>query len=166
MISLNPPIPPAGVLFITSTFQPEVSAKRAYIRKRSSAKRPASSPPVPARISRKTFFSSFGSFGSSSTFSRSSRALQGLLQMGQLLPGDLLELFVALLQERLILFDAKAGLFVFAEGLDQIAEIGMFLGILLIDPGLADYGRIAQKLLQVPVTGFYILQFGIHMDLV
>jgi hypothetical protein len=38
------------------------------MRKRSEANSAASSPPVPARISSTTFFSSFGSFGTSSTF--------------------------------------------------------------------------------------------------
>ena len=44
------------------------------MRKISAAKSEASSPPVPARISRITFFSSLGSLGSSSTLSSSSRA--------------------------------------------------------------------------------------------
>ena len=57
---------------VTSTFQPRVSAKRAYMRNTSAANRVASSPPVPARISSTTFFSSFGSLGSSRTFSSSS----------------------------------------------------------------------------------------------
>jgi hypothetical protein len=48
-----------------STFQRSRSAKRVYMRKTSAAKRAASSPPVPARISRRTFFSSFGSLGMS-----------------------------------------------------------------------------------------------------
>jgi hypothetical protein len=34
----------------------------------------------------------------------------------------------------------------------------MFLGILLIDPGLTDDGRVAEELLQIPVPGFYVLQ--------
>jgi hypothetical protein len=42
------------------------------MRKISAAKSEASSPPVPARISRMTFFSSFGSFGSSFSFRSSS----------------------------------------------------------------------------------------------
>ena len=44
------------------------------MRKISAAKSEASSPPVPARISRMTFFSSLGSLGSSRTLSSSSRA--------------------------------------------------------------------------------------------
>ena len=43
---------------ITSTFQRCCSAKRVYMRKTSAANSEASSPPVPARISRITFFSS------------------------------------------------------------------------------------------------------------
>jgi hypothetical protein len=34
----------------------------------------------------------------------------------------------------------------------------MFLGIFLINPGLADDGRVAEELLQIPVSGFYVLQ--------
>src|SRR5579863_4129885 len=56
----------------TSTFHRCVSAYLVYIRKISAANRVASSPPVPARISRIMFFSSFGSLGSSRTFSSSS----------------------------------------------------------------------------------------------
>ena len=51
-----------------STFQRRRSAKRSYMRKSSPAKSAASSPPVPARISRKTLRASFGSLGSRSTF--------------------------------------------------------------------------------------------------
>ena len=48
---------------------PSVSAYREYMRKSSAAKSAASSPPVPARISTMTLFSSLGSLGSSSSFS-------------------------------------------------------------------------------------------------
>ena len=67
---------PLSLIDRTSTFQRCPSAKRLYIRNRSPANRPASSPPVPARISSTTFFSSFGSFGTIRTrisASRSSR---------------------------------------------------------------------------------------------
>ena len=57
-----------------SIFQRCCSAKRWYMRKISAAKSEASSPPVPARISRMTFFSSLGSLGNSSTLISSSRA--------------------------------------------------------------------------------------------
>ena len=64
---------------MTSTRQPWPSANRVYIRNSSPAKSAASSPPVPARISSMTFFSSFGSFGSSSTLiSRLERVAAGL----------------------------------------------------------------------------------------
>ncbi len=49
---------------MTSTFQLLRSAKREYIRYRSPAKIAASSPPVPARISKNTLLSSCGSLGS------------------------------------------------------------------------------------------------------
>ena len=65
---------PDSEIDITSTFQRFCSAKRVYMRKISAAKSEASSPPVPARISRMTFFSSLGSLGSSNTLSSSSSA--------------------------------------------------------------------------------------------
>ena len=68
MASLMPPMP-VSLKVITSIFQPWRSAKRLYMRNSSPAKSAASSPPVPARISSRTFFSSFGSLGSSRTFS-------------------------------------------------------------------------------------------------
>ena len=71
--SLRPPWP-AQVFETTSIFQPWRSAKRVYMRKISAANSAASSPPVPARISRRTFFSSFGSFGMSSSGISASRA--------------------------------------------------------------------------------------------
>src|SRR5271168_5225335 len=57
-----------GELSRISTFQPCDSAYREYMRKSSPAKSEASSPPVPARISRITFLSSLGSFGSIRNF--------------------------------------------------------------------------------------------------
>src|SRR3989454_6435182 len=62
MTSLSPPTAEA-LLESTSTRQPCASAYRLYILKTSCAKSVASSPPVPARISSTTFFSSFGSLG-------------------------------------------------------------------------------------------------------
>ena len=66
MTSLMPP-GPVRFTETMSTFQPCRSAKREYMRKTSFANSAASSPPVPARISSSTFFSSFGSFGTSSS---------------------------------------------------------------------------------------------------
>jgi hypothetical protein len=74
--SLSPPAL-ASLVLSTSTFQPARSAKREYMRKRSAAKRAASSPPVPLRISTIVFRASFGSEGRSSTssfFSSSARS--------------------------------------------------------------------------------------------
>ena len=71
--SLYPPTPDSES-DSTSTFHRCCSAKRVYMRKTSAANSEASSPPVPARISRITFFSSLGSLGSSSNFSSSSSA--------------------------------------------------------------------------------------------
>ena len=51
--------------------QPRRSAYMVYIRSRSAANSAPSSPPIPARISSITFFSSLGSRGSSSRFSSS-----------------------------------------------------------------------------------------------
>src|SRR5213594_3047739 len=69
--SLSPPTP-VGLESITSTFQRCASAYFVYIRARSAANSAASSPPAPARISTKTFLSSFGSLGSTSVLSSSS----------------------------------------------------------------------------------------------
>ena len=62
-------MPPADALDVDriSTAQRWRSAKRVYMRNRSAANSAASSPPVPARISRRMFFSSFGSLGMSSS---------------------------------------------------------------------------------------------------
>ncbi len=90
---------------------------------------------------------------------------QGFLQLGQFLPGKLPQLFVAFPEKRLVLIDAASGFFVFPEGFDQWIEIGVLLGILLIDPGFADNGRVAQELFQIPVTGFDILQSRKHRNL-
>ena len=67
MTSFRPPMP-VSLDDITSIRQPWRSAYFEYMRNSSAAKSAASSPPVPARISRTTFFSSFGSFGTSRTF--------------------------------------------------------------------------------------------------
>ena len=56
-----------------------------YMRKISAANSVASSPPVPARISSTTFFSSCGSLGSSRIFSSSSICVSSRLQLRDLL---------------------------------------------------------------------------------
>ena len=38
----------------------------------------------------------------------------------------------------------------------------MLLGVLLVDPGLADDSRIAEKLFQLPIARFYIFDFCKH----
>src|SRR3989442_1764028 len=73
MTSLRPPTP-VGLESITSTFQRCASAYFVYMRASSAANSAASSPPAPARISTKTFLSSFGSLGRTSFFSSSSSA--------------------------------------------------------------------------------------------
>ena len=73
--------PPSSVslMLAISSFQPRLSAYMVYIRKRECANSAASSPPVPARISKTTFRPSSGSFGSkrmvSFSFRLSSSAL-------------------------------------------------------------------------------------------
>ena len=57
---------------VTESFHPFASQNLLYIENRSPAKRHASSPPVPARISICTFFASSGSFGISAIFISSS----------------------------------------------------------------------------------------------
>src|SRR5437016_11739519 len=71
--SFSPPTPDSEVES-TSTFHLCVSAYRVYMRNISAAKSVASSPPVPARISRMTFFSSLGSLGRSRSLISSSTA--------------------------------------------------------------------------------------------
>ena len=90
---------------------------------------------------------------------------QGFLQLGQFFPDELLQLLVALPEQRLVLLDADPGFFIFAKGFDKRIEVGMLLGVFLIDPGLADNGRVAQKLFQIPVPGFDILQSRKHCSL-
>ena len=70
-ISLNPPTAPSLTL-VMARFQPFDSQNFLYMAKRSPAKRQASSPPVPARISISTFFASSGSFGTRAIFISSS----------------------------------------------------------------------------------------------
>ncbi|OQB39904.1 MAG: hypothetical protein BWY06_01437 [Candidatus Latescibacteria bacterium ADurb.Bin168] len=60
-------------MLMTSSDHPLDSAYREYMRKRSAANNAASSPPVPPRISRIVFLSSFGSLGISCSLSVSSR---------------------------------------------------------------------------------------------
>ena len=73
MISLKPPTAPSEKL-LTAIFHPFSSMYLLYIRNRSPAKRAASSPPVPPRISMMTFLSSSGSAGMSSNLISSSSA--------------------------------------------------------------------------------------------
>src|SRR3990170_4477965 len=73
MASLIPPTAPS-LSDTGSTLRPLFSAKRVYMRTRSPAKRAASSPPVPARISRMALRSSRGSLGVSNSSSSASSA--------------------------------------------------------------------------------------------
>jgi len=73
MISLKPPDEPSLKLD-TLIFHPFSSQYFTYIRYRSPAKRAASSPPVPPRISTIAFLSSCGSAGTSNNFISSSKA--------------------------------------------------------------------------------------------
>ena len=69
--SLIPPSPVSDES-VTEVFHRLDSAYRPYMRKSSPAKSAASSPPVPARISRMTLRRSFGSTGNNNTFNRCS----------------------------------------------------------------------------------------------
>ena len=71
MRTLHSFTPPSSVSFSStvSVFQPRAAAYMVYIRSSDAANSAASSPPVPARISRITFFRSLGSLGSSRSFS-------------------------------------------------------------------------------------------------
>ena len=84
MTSLRPPTP-VSLLDITSSRQPWRSAYLLYIRNSSAANSAASSPPVPARISSMTFFSSFGSFGMSRIFSSREQRVAPRVERLQLL---------------------------------------------------------------------------------
>ena len=87
------------------------------------------------------------------------QVFQRLLQLGQFLLGQFPQPFVAVPEQFLILLDMAAGSLVLAEGLHQGAEIGMLLGVFLIDPLLADDGRIAEELLQFQIARFYVFEF-------
>ncbi len=158
MISLNPPIPPAGGAAHHLDLPAGGLRKAGVHPEKIFREEPRLIPPRAGPDLEKDVLLIVRVPGQQKDPQPVRQGFQGLLQLGQFLPGQFLQLFVALPEERLILLDTEAGLLVFAEGLDQGVEIGMFLGILLIDPLLADDGRVAQELLQIPVTGFDILQ--------
>jgi hypothetical protein len=79
---------------------------RLYIRYSSCAKSPASSPPVPARISSRTFFSSFGILREQQRLELVLEAADLLVQLALLLPGELAHpLVLGLADERFGLFE-------------------------------------------------------------
>ena len=127
--SLKPPWP-VRWLPISSIRQRWRSAYFAYIRNRSAAKRAASSPPAPARISTKTLFSSAGSLGRSSARSCCSRVVSARPQIDQLGVGQLPQLGVpaVVAQDVLGFLDAGEHALVGAEGGDDLFQLGPRLG--------------------------------------
>ena len=81
---------------MTSIFQPRFSAKREYMRKRSEAKRAASSPPVPARISTMAGLSASSSRGRDEVLELGLERRAALLELPRLLAGELAHLGVGL----------------------------------------------------------------------
>ena len=146
----------------SSTRQPCSSANRWYMRKRSEANRPASSPPVPARISSTTFFSSLGSFGSSSTLiepssvsrraSRGSELLLGQLAQVVVVAGGQLAGLGQLVDDRLVL----------AELLDQRLNLRQRPGVLAVLLLVGLHRRIADERHQLVVPLLYGLQLVEH----
>ena len=89
------------------------------MRKRSAANSAASSPPVPARISRMTFLASLGSFGTSSTLSSASSASRRASSDVELLLRQLAH--VGILDQLLGRGDLRDDLLVFAEAARRAA---------------------------------------------
>ena len=143
---------------ITSTFQRFCSAKRVYMRKISAAKSEASSPPVPARISRMTFFSSLGSLGSSKTLRSSSRACVARLERGDLFLRHGAQVGVALGQHGARVGQALANLLelaVFFDGSFDFAQ--RFGGLLVVLVVVQDF-RQRELRLQFVVALLHLFQ--------
>ena len=123
----------AGVAASTSPRGASPAARRSvlYIRNSSPANSAASSPPVPARISRMTFFSSFGSFGMSRIFSSREQRVAPGRQRTSALPARAR----ACRRRRratsssVCAMSSRDGL-VLAEALDERLDLGKRLGVL------------------------------------
>src|SRR5580704_12376553 len=122
------------------------------MRNNSPAKRPASSPPVPARISTMTLFSSLGSLGSNNSLrSRSTISLRGellFLFLRHLLHFGIVGFEKHLVSPGQILFD----LLEFAMLRDDFFELGVLLGDLLKLRRVGDKLRSREQLRQFVVT--------------
>ena len=162
MTSFSPPTP-VSLLDITSIRQPFRSANLLYIRNSSPANSAASSPPVPARISSMTFFSSFGSFGMSRTFSSASRA-------SRLAPSDFSSVRA---RSRMSASPAPASSsvcamslddrLVLAEALDERLDLGQRLGVLPVLRRLALHFARAEQPHQLLVALFFRRQLIEHI---
>ncbi len=146
-----------------STLQPQRSAKRPYIRKSSAANSVASFPPVPARISSRTFFSSFGSFGISSTWSSFWQLSARPCEHGQLLFGELTHFRVGLaLEQPLGLLDRAEDFLVLPKLVDDAAQLGMGLGMFLVRRGIGQDARVREEPIQLFEFLFKRVQFVNH----
>jgi len=158
MISLTPD--PCGVLAHNLVFHPLSSAYFAYIRNRSAAKSAASSPPVPALISRMMFSDQWvlreqKHFSSPSVRSRSAlrTSISSLASFRISSSGS---------SSRERLSSSSAGWFRIFDRLDDRREIAVFLEILLVDFLIPDHIRTSKFLLNriEPLLDFFY--FGEH----
>ena len=120
----------------------------------SAANSAASSPPVPARISSMTFFSSLGSFGTSSTLISASRASWRPPSVPSSSSRQLGQLRVAGPDHLLGLGDLLEDGLVAAEVLDERLDLGERLGVRAVDRRIRLHGRVGQQAHQLGVPGF------------
>jgi hypothetical protein len=125
------------------------------MRKSSAAKRLASSPPVPARISKRTFRSSFG-------FARQEQQLESLFEpvvlgfeAGQLLEGHRAHVLIRVVHERLVALDLLLELLPRPVRVDDLLEVGPLLAELRELFPVADDVRRDEQVLELDVSSFH-----------
>ena len=125
---------------ISSSRHPCRSAYLLYMRNNSAAKSAASSPPVPARISRMMLRSSLGSFGISRIFRSASRASRRAVSDFSSCRASSCMSASPDLRELLGLREVANDRLVFPEPLHERFDLGRLLGV------LPEFGRIALHL--------------------
>ena len=137
--SFRPPTP-VSLDDISSSRHPCRSAYLLYMRNSSAAKRAASSPPVPARISRTMFRSSFGSFGISRIFRSASRASRRAVSDFSSCRASSCMSASPDLESSSVCARSRTTRLVFPETLHERLDLGRLLGV------LPEFGRIALHL--------------------
>ena len=124
------------------------------MRKISPAKRAASSPPVPARISRSTFFSSFGSFGIEEEGDLGVEGVALRLEGAGLLVGHLAQLGVRLAARHLLdLGELLERVLVGAVALDDRADLLRLARELLVGGRVLGHGGVGHRGLDLGEAG-------------